>query len=219
MNKLVLLVLAGGALALDTASAQISTNFFLVAEPPSKVVWGDSFVIALTNMAHTAHARDLIARGADQAGSPIIIANIAAGADGWNRNLRTDSAKAWSWHITGVTGFGDFTAEILDGWPTFVESDVQGWIQNTGGQIGFWNYTVVAELPLKPRITSISVQSSQVELNIADLTPPFGVNVQSSTNLASRSWLTQTNFASGTMTNSILLPRQEDGSFFRLRTQ
>ena len=219
MNKLLLIVLAGTALVLNTASAQISTNFFLVAEQPGKVVLGDSFVIALTDMAHIAHARDLIARGPVEAGSPIIVANIAAGADGLNRNLRTNSAKAWSWHVTGVTGFDDFTAEILDGWPSFVESDVQSWIQNTGGRIGFWSYTVVGELPLQPRITSVSVQASQVKLSAADLTPPFGVMVQTSTNLASERWLTRTNFTPATMTNTILLPQQGEMEFFGLSTR
>ena len=41
----------------------------------------------------------------------------------------------------------DFTIEILDGWPGFVEQDVNGWIANTNGRVGFWTYTVVAELP------------------------------------------------------------------------
>jgi hypothetical protein len=98
MNNL--LLIAGAALVLNTASAQISTNFFLVAERPDNLVWDDSFVIALTNMGHIAHARDLIDRGAERAGSPIVVANIAAGADGLNRNLRANSAEAWSWHVT-----------------------------------------------------------------------------------------------------------------------
>jgi hypothetical protein len=100
-----------------------------------------------------------------------------------------------------------------------VEKDVQGWIQNTGGLIGFWTYTIVAELPLKPRIASVSVQASQVNLSTADLTPPFEVIIQASTNITSRSWLTYTNFTPVTRTNTILLPRQGDTDFFRLSTQ
>jgi len=219
VNKLVLFLSVCGALALNTASANASTNYFLVAEWPRAVVHGDSFVIALTNSAHISHARDLIARGPENAGSPIIVANIAAGADGLNRNLRTNSAQPWSWHVTGVTGFANFTIEILDGWPTFLESDVPGWIQNTGGRIGFWGYTVVAELPLKPRIASIGAQTSHVELSIADLTPPFGVIVQTSTNLALGNWPTQTSFIPSTMTNTLVLPRQGDRGFFRIAVQ
>jgi hypothetical protein len=52
----------------------------------------------------------------------------------------------WNWHVVGVDGFFGTTAEILDGWPTFVEDDVSGWIANTQGKIGFWSYTVVEEL-------------------------------------------------------------------------
>jgi hypothetical protein len=32
----------------------------------------------------------------------------------------------------------DFSIEIYDGWPGYVESDVARWIANTGGVIGFW---------------------------------------------------------------------------------
>ncbi len=52
--------------------------------------------------------------------------------------------------------FADGVIEILEGTPTFVESDVAGWIANTNfiqdppgvGNIGFPNDTVVAELPI-----------------------------------------------------------------------
>jgi hypothetical protein len=52
----------------------------------------------------------------------------------------------WSWHVVEFLEFADATIEILDGWPTLVEQDVRGWIDNTGGIIGFWEYTVTAEL-------------------------------------------------------------------------
>ena len=53
-------------------------------------------------------------------------------------------------------GFGDFGIELIDGNPTSLESDVPGWIANTKrddpnvGHIGFWNYTVIAELSAGP---------------------------------------------------------------------
>ena len=52
--------------------------------------------------------------------------------------------------MTGFQGFADSTIEILDGWPGYVEQDVDSWIANTGGAIGFWTYTVVEELPEPP---------------------------------------------------------------------
>jgi hypothetical protein len=42
--------------------------------------------------------------------------------------------------------FADATIELCDGTPTTVERDVQGGIANTGGLVGFWDYSVVAEL-------------------------------------------------------------------------
>jgi hypothetical protein len=206
-------------LAVHTVSAQTITNYFLVAEWPGQVVHNDSYVIALTNAQHVAHARDLIVKGPLAAGSPIVVADIAAGADGLNRTLRSPDAKPWSWHVTQVTGFADSTAEILDGWPGLVESNVPGWIRNTGGEIGFWSYTVVAELPLTPRITAITLQGTQVELSLAELTPPFGASVEASTNLATATWLTQTSFVPTAMTTNIVLPRQGDACFYRVRTR
>ena len=127
--------------------------YFVVAERPGVETHRDSFVLPLTEAADIAHARDLIARGADAAGAPIVFAEIAAGADGVNRNVLAEGQPLWSWHVSRFEGFGDMGLELVDGWPTYVEQDVRGWIENTRrteeetvGHIGFWNYTVVAEL-------------------------------------------------------------------------
>lgn len=127
-------------------SARAGPILFLVAEPAGSVTHGDSYVLPLEDPADIEHARALIALG-PAAGATIAVAAIAAGADGVNRDLLTAGAPPWSWHVTGFDGFTDFTIEILDGWPSFVEQDVEGWIANTGGFVGFWSYTVVEELP------------------------------------------------------------------------
>ena len=137
----------GWAAILSPAAAQ--TAYFLVSERPEAVVHGDSYVLPLTDPAAIAHARALITAEPGTLAS-IAVAQIAAGPDGINRNHLAPGAPAWSWHVTGFEGFADTTIEILDGWPTFVEQDVQGWIANTGGMIGFWNYTVTAELVPEP---------------------------------------------------------------------
>jgi hypothetical protein len=139
------LFLALSALALATATAHGGTVYFLVAEPPGLVTHGDSYVLPLTRPEDIAHARQLIAKG-PKAGAPIVVAAIAAGADGVNRDYLDPDAPEWSWHVTDFLGFADSAAEILDGWPEYVEEDVKGWISNTDGMIGFWDYTVVAEL-------------------------------------------------------------------------
>ena len=128
--------------------------YFLVAELPGEEVYNDSYVLPLTREDHIAHARDLIRHGPEAAGTHIVVATMRAGADGINRNLRAKDAPAWSWHVIGMIDFADATMEILDGWPSFVEEDVAGWIANTcfddetatEGTLGFWGYTVVDEL-------------------------------------------------------------------------
>lgn len=141
-----ILALLAALIFVSPASAGVS--YFLVAE--REKVHGDSFVVGLSDAGHIAHARDLIARGPDEADSPILFARIAPGADGINRDLLSPDQRQWNWHVDEVVGFGDFGIELIDGWPTFVESDIPGWIDNTGGDIGFWNYTIVRELPDDP---------------------------------------------------------------------
>ena len=126
--------------------------YFLVAERPGAKWHQDSFVLPLHDEQHIVHARDLIARGLDAAGESIVFARIAPGSDGINRNLFASDQPLWSWHVTHVHGFGDLGIELIDGWPTFIENDVPGWMSNTAGEIGFWSYTVVSELGGYPAI-------------------------------------------------------------------
>ena len=137
---------------------------FVVAERPGMVEHGDSFVLPLTDAADVAHARELIELGPDAAGEPLVFAEVLPGGDGVNRDVFADGEPLWNWHVGKFEGFGDGGIELVDGWPTFIEQDVEGWMANTRrdpedpdapGHIGFWNYTVVAELdadgtPLPP---------------------------------------------------------------------
>lgn len=142
-RQLTWLVVALAALASRSAAAE--TILFLVAEP-STPAHGDSYVLPLSDPGAIAQARDLI-DGNGQPGPSIVVALIAEGADGINRDWLASGAPEWSWHVTEFVDFADSTIEILDGWPGLVEQDVPGWIANTGGAIGFWSYTVVAEVP------------------------------------------------------------------------
>jgi hypothetical protein len=132
--------------------------YFLVAELPGHEVHNDSYVLPLTQADHIEHARELVEHGSEAMGTYIVVASMRAGADGINRNLRAEGAPAWSWHVTEMVTFADATMEILDGWPSFVEQDVAGWIENTSfdenateGTLGFWGYTVVEELDDYPQ--------------------------------------------------------------------
>lgn len=108
-----------------------------------------AYLLPLSDPAQIDHARRLASEGSD-AGESIVSARIAAGADGYNRNLLAPQEPLWSWHIIGIEGFGDFAIELCDGNPQLVEDDVKGWINNTGGVICFWGYTVSAELTEAP---------------------------------------------------------------------
>lgn len=169
-------------LAVMAAAAMVSISmaanslaapvYFLVSEFPDQVEHGDSFLLPLEEPDDIAHARELVRRGRD-AGRYLISADIVAGADQINRNILTEGKPAWSWHISKFDGFADLSIELTDGWPTYIEQDVQGWINNTGGgsvdedgdgipdhhatvgAIAFWSYTVTAELTGPPTNLSI----------------------------------------------------------------
>jgi hypothetical protein len=91
------------------------------------------------------------------AGATIVFARIAPGSGGINRDYLVAGAPEWSWHVLSFEGFGDFGIELYDGWPTYVESDVEGWMANTGGYVGFWSYTVVQELPQIPEPSALAL--------------------------------------------------------------
>lgn len=136
--------------ALAGPSPALGSQLFLVAENPSlrnPCFHCDSYVVPFCDPETIAWAREVIARRGAVLGS-IVVANIAKGADGINRDYLAPSAPEWSWHVIECQAeFAEGTIEITDGWPGYVESDVDGWIANTRGEIGFNNYTVVAELP------------------------------------------------------------------------
>jgi hypothetical protein len=155
----VLIASGGGAFAAPV--------YFLVSEFPGQKEHGDSFVLPLERADDIVHARDLIQHG-KAAGRTQVTADIVAGADDINRDLLADGKPAWSWHISRFDQFADFGIELTDGWPSFIEQDVQGWINNTGGgtvdndgdgkpdnnatigRVAFWSYTVTAELTGEP---------------------------------------------------------------------
>jgi hypothetical protein len=139
------------AVALTGRPASAGVTYFEVAEPAGRATHHDSYVLPLTRPDDIRHARDLIARGPEVAGAPIVFAGIAPGADGINRNLLAPGQPEWSWHVTDFKGFGDLGIELLDGWPTYVQEHLSQWITETRGEVGFWSYTIVRELPAAGR--------------------------------------------------------------------
>lgn len=115
--------------------------YYLVAERTP--VHGDSYIVPITNAADIATADNIINGTAP---AQIVVANIDYGSGRGqykNMDLLDPNKRVWSWHVTSFQNFADFTAEILDGYPTYVEENLDQWMQNTNGAVGFWSYTVI----------------------------------------------------------------------------
>ncbi|MEK7793735.1 MAG: hypothetical protein AAB353_04355 [Candidatus Hydrogenedentota bacterium] len=125
----------------------VGPAYFVVGEF-GDVVHGDSYVIRLDDPTDIAHARELI-RDPEGVAARILVCSIAPGPGDLPNQDFLNGGEPWSWHVTEFQGFAEFTIEILDGWPSFVEEDIEGWIANTNGTIGFWNYTVIMEVSLE----------------------------------------------------------------------
>jgi hypothetical protein len=140
-----------------------SVVYFLVGEFPGQEIYYDSYVLPLHEPDEIQHARNLIEYGPGF-GDPLVVAKIAAESNGINRDYLAPGFPEWSWHIEEFSTFAFATIEILDGWPGFVEDDVDGWIQNTNGYIGFWNYTVIDEITLVPEPGTVVLLLSVIAL-------------------------------------------------------
>lgn len=132
------------------SQAFAETVWFEIGE--IEVERNQSFLVPLSDPEHIAHARALIANGgvpAEELGG-ILIAQIRAGGDGFNRDIRDPEQRLWRWHIASVDGFGGSAIELCDGWPAFIEENPEAFIANTGGTICLWGYTVKTELEIAP---------------------------------------------------------------------
>jgi hypothetical protein len=123
----------------------LATQYFQVSRFVTSGQPDQAYVLPLEDPSDIAHAKQLIAKG-PSVGSPLVVAKIAEGSDDINRDTLAAGEPFWSWHVSQFEGFADFTIELCDGNPQFVENDVAGWIANTSGQICFWSYTVTGFL-------------------------------------------------------------------------
>ena len=121
----------------------LATQYFQVSRFVTSGQPDQAYVLPLDDPFDIAHAEQLIAKG-PSVGSPLVVAQIADGSI--NRDTLAAGEPLWSWPVTQFQGFADFTIELCDGNPQFVENDVAGWIDNTNGQICFWSYTVTGIL-------------------------------------------------------------------------
>lgn len=97
----------------------------------------------------------------------MVVVNIYRGSDSINGDyisgltdpsvphaLPTDFSR-WNWNAEFLR-FTDASPEILDSWPSYIESNLDTWISVTHnhpkidvGGAAFWGYTIVGELPLQ----------------------------------------------------------------------
>lgn len=121
--------------------------YFLVGDPEN--VHNDSFILALEDADDIAEARAMVE---DPSLRKIVMAEITKDPHiNYYRNTDLVGDRIWSWHIARFIGFSDFSIEIYDGWPLYVEENYDEWVQNTkgggtNGIIGFWSYVVTREV-------------------------------------------------------------------------
>jgi hypothetical protein len=133
---------------LSIATARAETVWFVVGERERH--HGDAYLLPLSEPEHIAAARKYLREGDASGVGRIASVRIAAGGDGLNRNWRADSRPLWSWRVVEFEGFADTAIEVCDGWPEFVEQDVDAYIANTDGRLCFWGYSVAEELAAAP---------------------------------------------------------------------
>lgn len=80
---------------------------------------GETFHVLMTDPALIAEAERLIATGEQR----ILLGNLAAGDGGFN--------APWSWHMVPSTlEFTDVTIELCSGCASFIENDLDEWLNN-----------------------------------------------------------------------------------------
>lgn len=149
--------------ATNSIGAADTPIFFLEAQPEYAILNDDiprpfrfrneSYVLPLSREEDIQHARYLIRQGPlarYHSDRPAAVATIAPGSNGINRNYLVAGFPEWSWHVTEFGGFGDAVGATIDGNPQNVEDDVEKWMANTSGLIGFTTYTVIKELGSLP---------------------------------------------------------------------
>lgn len=144
--------------------AQAETVYFLVGGIYPNI--NDSYVLPLSNPADIVHARQLVRHGPGIGNSIVVARIVRSNPDGLNRNYVVEGLPAWSWDVNEFLGFAGVTPEIFDGDPTWVEDDPGWW--HSGSTIGFWRYTVVAEIGTNPELWNCDL-SADGRIDFADI--------------------------------------------------
>src|SRR6266571_7873595 len=166
------------------------TNYFLVAEPPGRVVGNDSYLLPLSKQEDIDHARYLVSLGSSVfSGShlALVVANIVAAKDDINRNFLDPKFPKWSWQVSQFLGFGDYTIEVLDGSPTQLEWF--DWSHGGEATMGFWDYSVMRELGPAPLYVSIVPEDQKLQFYWSGVGTNYVYTLERKESLASTNWL------------------------------
>ncbi len=147
----ILMITAAMALLLLSEAQADRPRYFVVGEPnrtPDDPQTMQSYVVPIADQEQIEFARSII--GDETPPIMIVVAAIAPWSSPINRNYLLENAPAWSWSVISLVTFAEGVLTILDGRPSFVEANPDGWIKNTQGLIGFVGYTIIGELPIQP---------------------------------------------------------------------
>ena len=99
----------------------------------------EQFIVRVTDPVLLAQMIDICLGNSPQ---KIVIGDLVAGGAGYNRDPL--NAVAWSWHLDESTvGLAEFTIELCDGIPSFVEADLAYWLGTVGAYCP-WSSQIVA---------------------------------------------------------------------------
>jgi hypothetical protein len=146
----------------------------------------------------------------------IVVAYVGRGRDGINRNYLDPRLPEWSWHVVEFIGFVDFTAEIHDSCPTWLEqSDWSGKYE-----IGFWAYTVVRELGPAPLYLSVLPEGENLEIYWSGVGTNYVYTLEGKESLASTNWFALPGATWPLKTNHWSLPLvNASARFYRVRAE
>ena len=122
--------------------------YFKVAEMADDKIHNDSYVLPIpaSDTMNIRIAREIIRYGAAYP-DRIITGKIAKGVSPCsllNKDLAT--GKSHSWYVESFAGFSAFTIEVCDGWPGYVDENIDQWMAELDGAICFWSYSVTEEI-------------------------------------------------------------------------
>lgn len=106
---------------------------------------GQHWVALITNPEQVQIARDIIA---GRTGPRIPAGRIVKGWGGFNRDPSDPGLRRWSWHLDPSSlALVEFTIELCDGQPSFVEDELDYWVNQVGTYCP-WSHTILREIEI-----------------------------------------------------------------------